>query len=111
MLSSDDWGGWTLERARSTSIARLAMLEAPPYAYAAQARLTYDTTFVSGFGSTILGKTLNPRKTERQRGGEDRAGFVRDESTLDRKCDMERSSGHNGGRSMESRCPLRKTVG
>ena len=106
MLSSDDWGGWTLERARSTSIARLAMLEAPPYVYAAQARLTYDTTFVSGFGSTILGKTLNPRKTETQRGGEDRAGFVRDESTLDRKC-----SGHDGGRSMGSRRPLRKTVG
>ena len=51
-------------------------------------------------------KNVEPSKDQKLKGGEDRVGFARDESALDRKRDflgcVEKSSWRNGGRSMES---------
>ena len=56
---------------------------------------------------------VEPSKGRGTKGGEDHVGFVRDELVLGCKRDflrcVGRSSGRNGGRSMGSQCPLRRT--
>ena len=58
-------------------------------------------------------KNVELSKDRKTKGREDHLGFGGDESALDRKRDflgcVERSSGRDGGRSMGSRCPLRRT--